>query len=205
MMNVILLGAPGAGKGTQALKLEENFGFVHVSTGDIFRKNMRMETPIGKVARSYIKKGQLVPDEVTIELVKNTLDELKGHSFMLDGFPRNVKQAEALSGIANIDRVIDISVDFDVLTDRICGRRSCIECGYTTHISQCPDGKCPKCGSDLVQRMDDQEETVKARLEVYRKETAPLTDYYAKLGKLYTVNGMQTPDEVFEDIKKVIK
>ena len=204
-MNIILLGAPGEGKGTQATRIEEEFGLTHVSTGDIFRRHMRQETPIGKKARSYIKKGQLVPDEVTIELVRTTLEELGNNNFMLDGFPRNINQAEALGKTSNIDCVIDISVDFGVLMDRICGRRSCLECGYTTHISVCPDGTCPKCGSELVQRMDDKEETVKQRLEVYKNETAPLVEYYTRLGKLRTVNGMKSPDEVFEEIKKVLK
>ncbi len=204
-MNIILLGAPGAGKGTQAARLEENYGLVHVSTGDIFRRHIRQQTPVGQLASSYIKKGQLVPDEVTVELVKTTLAELGDKGFMLDGFPRNVSQAEALSKFARIDYVIDISVDFGILVDRICGRRSCPECGLTTHVSQCPGGKCPKCGADLVQRMDDKEDIVKSRLEVYTGETAPLADYYRKAGKLFTVNGMQSPDGVFEEIRKVLK
>lgn len=204
-MNIILLGAPGAGKGTQATRIEETYKLTHISTGDIFRRHMRQQTEIGEEARAYIKKGQLVPDEVTLRIVKSALDEVDSQNFMLDGFPRNINQAKQLDGVAKIDKVIDISVDFDILTERICGRRSCLDCGYTTHVSKLgEDNTCPKCGCEMVQRVDDREETVKSRLKVYSEQTAPLIEYYKKQGKLITVNGMGTPDEVFEEVKKVL-
>lgn len=203
-MNIVLLGAPGAGKGTQALRMEERYKLRHISTGDIFRHHMRVQTDIGNLARSYIKKGQLVPDEVTFAIVSGALDEAGRENFLLDGFPRNLAQAEKLDEFARIDKVIDIDVDFSVLTDRICGRRSCMECGYTAHVSDLPDGTCPKCGSDMHQRIDDREETVRSRLDVYARQTAPLIDYYEKKGVLVRVSGMGSPDEVFAEIRKVL-
>ena len=204
-MNIVLLGAPGAGKGTQAQRMEDHYKLMHISTGDIFRHHMRRQTEIGNLARSYIKKGQLVPDEVTLKIVSLALEEAKFENFLLDGFPRNTNQAEMLDGLVRIDKVIDIDVDHAVLTDRICGRRSCVECGYTAHISQLDDeGTCPKCGCEMHQRMDDKEETVKSRLEVYAAQTAPLIDYYKSKGLLVTVSGMGTPDEVFAEIRKVL-
>lgn len=203
-MNIILLGAPGAGKGTQALRIEENYKIKHISTGDIFRHHMRQQTEIGNLARSYIKKGQLVPDEVTLKIVEIALDENGRNDFMLDGFPRNINQAIELDKLVSIDKVINIDVDPVVLTDRICGRRNCMECGYTAHVSTLSGGTCPKCGGEMYQRVDDQEDTVKSRLEVYTAQTAPLIEYYEKQGKLASVNGMGAPDEVFAEIRKVL-
>lgn len=205
-MNVVLLGAPGAGKGTQALRMEERYKLKHISTGDIFRHHMRQQTEVGNLARSYIKKGQLVPDEVTLKIVSLALEEVKFANFLLDGFPRNLKQAEQLDELVKIDKVIDIDVDHAVLTDRICGRRSCVECGYTTHVSMLEDASiCPKCGCEMYQRMDDKEETVKNRLAVYAAQTAPLIDYYEKKGILVRVSGMGTPEQVFAEIRKVLE
>lgn len=203
-MKIILLGAPGAGKGTQAEKLNEEFGLVHISTGDIFRRNMRQETPIGLKAKEYIDKGMLVPDEVTIELIEETL-ETAGDNYMLDGFPRTRRQAEALDGIVDIDAVINLDVDLTVLAERISGRRSCLECGYTTHISKMSGSACPKCGKEMIQRYDDNEETVKNRLNVYVAETAPLIEYYNRKGKLIDIDGMGSPEAVWERVKKVLK
>ncbi len=204
-MNIVLLGAPGAGKGTQALRIEEHYKLKHISTGDIFRHHMRQQTEVGNLARYYIKKGQLVPDEVTLKIVSLALEEVNYSDFLLDGFPRNINQAEKLDEIVKIDKVIDIAVDHAVLTDRICGRRSCVECGYTTHISMLENASvCPRCGCDMYQRMDDMEETVKSRLEVYAAQTAPLIDYYEKKGVLVRVDGMGTPEEVFAEIRKVL-
>ncbi len=204
-MNIILLGAPGAGKGTQATRIEEHYNVRHISTGDIFRHHMRQQTEIGQLARSYIKKGLLVPDEVTLRIVGIALEESKNENFMLDGFPRNINQATELDKIARIDKVINIAVDFDVLMDRICGRRNCPECGYTTHVSQLGgEGTCPKCGSEMQQRMDDREDTVKSRLTVYTEQTAPLIEFYKAQGKLFEVDGMGTPDEVFAEVRKVL-
>ncbi|MBQ7227833.1 MAG: adenylate kinase [Clostridia bacterium] len=204
-MNIILLGAPGAGKGTQATRIQENYKVKHISTGDIFRYNIKQQTEIGVLAQSYIQKGQLVPDEVTCKIVEIALNEINNENFMLDGFPRNINQAQVLDKLVKIDKVIDISVDLGALTERICGRRSCTACGNLTHVSRL-GGKntCEKCGGELIQRSDDKEETVKSRLAVYSEQTAPLIEYYKAQGKLVSVNGMGTPDEVFEEVKKVL-
>ena len=203
-MNIVLLGAPGAGKGTQALRMEERYKLRHISTGDIFRQHMRRQTEVGNLARSYIKKGQLVPDDVTFKIVASALGEAGNENFLLDGFPRNTNQAAMLDGLVKIDKAINIDVDMSVLTDRICGRRSCIECGYTAHVSTLSDSVCPKCGCEMVQRMDDREETVRDRLRVYEEQTAPLIEYYRERGVLVNVNGMGSPEEVFAEIGKVL-
>jgi adenylate kinase len=201
-MNIVLLGAPGAGKGTQASKLEERFALPHISTGDIFRANIKGGTPIGKVAKSYIDAGKLVPDEVTCDIVKDRLSQSDvKQGFMLDGFPRNVFQAEELDKFATIDLCINIDVPTELLMDRICGRRVC-SCGESYHISTL-NGQttCRKCGKPLYQRADDNPETVKARLQTYQSQTAPLAAYYKKQGKLFTVEcGNLPPDAVFEII-----
>ena len=206
-MNIILLGAPGAGKGTQASMIKEKFSLVHVSTGDIFRANIKGGTPIGKLAKSYIDAGKLVPDEVTCEIVKNRLEEedvKKG--FMLDGFPRNIFQAGELDKFANIDICINIDVDISLLMDRICGRRVC-SCGESYHVSTLNgETKCKKCGGTLYQRDDDNPETVGKRLDTYFKETAPVADYYKKQGKLFTVkSGKGSPSEVFAQIAEELE
>ena len=198
-MNIVLLGAPGAGKGTQASLIEERFGLVHVSTGDIFRANIKGGTPIGKVAKSYIDAGKLVPDEVTCDIVKDRLakDDVKA-GFMLDGFPRNLFQAGELDKFAQVDLCVNIDVDLSLLMDRICGRRVCA-CGESYHVSTLGGSvTCKKCGGQLYQRDDDNPETVGKRLDTYFKETAPLVEYYKNQGKLFTVkSGKQPPSEVF--------
>ncbi len=203
-MNIVLLGAPGAGKGTQASMLKEKYNFLHVSTGDIFRANIKGGTPIGKLAKSYIDAGALVPDEVTCEIVKDrfTWDDVKeSNGIMLDGFPRNLFQAEQLDTFAKIDWCINIDVEFSLLMDRICGRRVCA-CGESYHVSTLNGSTtCAKCGGTLYQRADDNPETVGARLETYQKQTAPLIEYYKAQGKLITVqSGEQPPQHVFEAI-----
>ena len=202
-MNVILLGAPGAGKGTQATKLVEKYDIPHISTGDIFRANIKGQTPIGVVAKSYIDKGQLVPDEVTVEIVKNRLNEedclQKG--YLLDGFPRNTFQAEELDKFSNVEKVVNISVDLSKLLKRITGRRVCNKCGESYHVDFL-NGKtdCARCGGELIQRADDNEETVGKRLAVYSEQTKPLIEYYEKAGKLVTVDGDKSIDAVFAEI-----
>lgn len=201
-MNIILLGAPGAGKGTQAVRLAERYKIPHISTGDIFRSNIKEKTPIGIVAKSYIDKGQLVPDEVTIQIVKERLekDDCK-NGYLLDGFPRTVSQAEALDGFAIIDAVVNINVPMHKLMRRITGRRVCGKCGESYHIDYL-QGKsnCDKCNGELIQRADDNEETVGKRLEVYEKQTAPLIDHYEKKGKLFNVDGDGDINAVFDAI-----
>lgn len=198
-MNIVLLGAPGAGKGTQASMIEERFHLVHISTGDIFRANIKGGTPIGKVAKSYIDAGKLVPDEVTCDIVKDRLaaDDVKS-GYMLDGFPRNLFQAAELDRFAHIDLCINIDVDVSLLLDRICGRRVC-SCGESYHVSTLNGANtCKKCGGTLYQRDDDNPETVGKRLDTYFNETAPLVEYYKNQGKLFTVkSGKQPPEEVF--------
>jgi adenylate kinase len=200
-MNVILLGAPGAGKGTQATRLAEKYAIPHISTGDIFRENIKKQTPIGVVAKSYIDKGQLVPDEVTVEIVKQRLakDDCK-NGYLLDGFPRNTFQAEELDKFSNVETVVNINVDLTKLLKRITGRRVC-PCGESYHVDFL-NGKttCDKGGAELYQRADDNEETVKSRLSVYENQTAPLIDYYNKAGKLLVINGDQAIDGVFDEI-----
>lgn len=206
-MNIVLLGAPGAGKGTQASLIEEKFNLVHISTGDIFRANIKGGTPIGKVAKSYIDAGKLVPDEVTCDIVKDRLskEDVKG-GYMLDGFPRNIFQAEELDKFAQVDLCINIDVDISLLMDRICGRRVC-SCGESYHVSTLNgETKCRKCGKPLYQREDDNPETVGKRLDTYFKETAPLVEYYRKQGKLFSVkSGKGAPEEVFGLIAKELE
>lgn len=201
-MKIVLLGAPGAGKGTQAVRLAERYKVPHISTGDIFRKNIKERTPIGVEAKSYIDKGQLVPDEVTIRIVKDRLQEKDcENGYLLDGFPRNVFQAKALDDFSESDKVVNIDVPLHKLMRRITGRRVCGKCGESYHIDYL-DGKteCGKCGGNLTQRADDNEETVKSRLDVYVGQTAPLTEYYKERGVLVDVDGDGTMDEVFETI-----
>ena len=205
-MKLILLGAPGAGKGTQATRIAAKYNIVHISTGDIFRANIKGGTEIGKLAKSYIDAGKLVPDEVTCDIVKDRLnwDDVKG-GYLLDGFPRSLFQAEELSKFADIDLCLNLEVDPALIMDRICGRRVCA-CGESYHVSTL-GGKttCAKCGKELYIREDDNPETVKARLDTYNKMTAPLNDFYAAENKLATVVcGTKTPDEVFEAVCRVL-
>ena len=205
-MNIILLGAPGAGKGTQASKIAEKYKLLHISTGDIFRANIKGGTEIGKLAKSFIDAGKLVPDEVTCDIVRDRLtwDDVKG-GYMLDGFPRNLFQAEELDKFAKIDLCLNIDVDEKLLMDRICGRRVCA-CGESYHISTLNGATtCAKCGGELYRRAVDNPETVKARLETYNLQTAPLIEYYKSQGKLKSVtSGEGSPDEVFAQICKIL-
>lgn len=197
-MNLILLGAPGAGKGTQATKISDRYGLVHISTGDIFRANIKNGTKIGLLAKSYIDKGELVPDEVTCDIVKDRLtwDDCK-KGYLLDGFPRNLFQAGELDKFAKIDAVVNINIDFKLLMDRLCGRRVCKECGESYHVSTLNGATtCARCGGELYQRKDDNPETVKSRLDVYSEQTAPLIDYYTQKGNILNFTGTEAPAEV---------
>ena len=203
-MNIILLGSPGAGKGTQASKISDAYALPHISTGDIFRENIKNETEIGLLAKSYIDKGQLVPDEVTCKIVENRIvkpDCEKG--YMLDGFPRTIAQAEALDKVAKIDLVINMDVDFALIMDRLCGRRVCKDCGESYHVTTLNGATtCSRCGGELYQRKDDNPETVESRLAVYSQQTAPLIEYYKAKGLLFNVLSNGTPEETFEMIAK---
>ena len=204
-MRVVLLGPPGAGKGTQATGIEERYNIVHISTGDIFRKNVKEGTPLGKQAKAYMDKGELVPDELVIALVEDRLKQDDcANGYLLDGFPRTVFQAEAMEKLGiDVDKVVDIQVGRDVLITRATGRRVCKKCGETYHISFRPtkvEGVCDKCGGVVAHRADDQEETVARRIDVYLNETAPLVDYYEKKGNIVHVNGEQDAAVVQEEI-----
>ena len=201
-MNIILLGAPGAGKGTQATRISEKFGLPHISTGDIFRDNIKRQTEIGMLAKSYTDKGQLVPDEVTCEIVKGRLQNADcKDGYLLDGFPRNLFQAEELDKFSKVDAVINIDIDLSLLMDRLCGRRVCKECGESYHVNFL-NGKtvCEKCGGELYQRKDDNEETVGNRLSVYSEQTAPLIKFYSEKGVICNVDGVGSIEEVFARI-----
>ena len=208
-MRIILLGPPGAGKGTQAAGIVEKYNIPHISTGDIFRKNIKEGTDLGKKAKEYMDQGLLVPDELTVGLVTDriTQDDCK-NGFMLDGFPRNVSQAEQLDAFLKennieLSNVINIEVDKSILVSRAVGRRICKSCGATYHVEfNAPknEGICNVCQGELYQRADDNEETVSKRIQVYLDETKPLADYYAKEGILSNINGQQSIDEVFSDI-----
>ncbi len=212
-MRLLIMGRPGAGKGTQAANIKEYYGIPHISTGDMFRAAIKEGTELGKLAKSYMDKGALVPDEVTIGIVKERLlkDDCK-KGFLLDGFPRNVLQAEALDSFMkeqriSLDAVLDVNVDASILIRRIVGRRICKTCGATYHIDfnkPKKEGICDNCGTPLIQRADDTIETAGSRLEVYDKQTAPLLAYYEKQNLLKTVNGDQELNKVFEDIKAVL-
>lgn len=203
-MNIILLGAPGAGKGTQASKISDAYKLPHVSTGDIFRENIKNQTEIGLLAKSYIDKGQLVPDEVTCKIVEERIQrEDCKNGYMLDGFPRTIAQAEALDKITKIDLVINIEVDFALVMDRLCGRRVCKDCGESYHVSRL-NGQttCSRCGGELYQRKDDNPETVQSRLEVYSAQTEPLIAYYKEKGLLFNVVSDSTPEATYEEISQ---
>ena len=201
-MNVIFLGPPGAGKGTQAVRVCERLGIPQISTGDILRRAMKEGTPTGLAAKAYIDKGELVPDSVVIDIVRERLAAKDcENGYILDGFPRTVPQAQALATFAKIDAVIDIEVSDEKLTERLSGRRVCLSCGGTYHVSRLNGSTtCEKCGATLIQRDDDKAETVLSRLKVYHAQTAPLIDFYAEQGLLKAVDGSQPMDDCFSAI-----
>ena len=212
-MKIVFMGPPGPGKGTQAEKIVENYQIPHISTGDMFRKAIKDQTELGMEAKRYMDQGALVPDHVTIGIVKDRLSESDCKSgFLLDGFPRTVDQAKALDEIltsldSKIDYVINIDVDLDILKERLTGRRICRSCGATYHMIFNPPKNadvCDKCGGELYQRKDDNEETVGNRLNVYVSQTKPLLDYYSLAGNLVNINGQQSIDLVFEEIREVL-
>ena len=212
-MKVIMLGAPGAGKGTQAKQIADKYSIPHISTGDIFRANIKNGTELGKKAKTFMDQGLLVPDELVVELVADRIqqDDCK-NGFVLDGFPRTIPQAEALdAALAKINEKMDYAIDVDVpdenIITRMSGRRACLNCGATYHIVSIPtkvEGICDRCGSPVVLRDDDKPETVKKRLEVYHEQTQPLIDYYKKKDILKTVNGVQPMEDVFKAIVEIL-
>ena len=205
-MKIVMLGAPGAGKGTQADKIAEKYNIPHISTGDIFRSNIKAGTELGKKAKSFIDQGLLVPDEVTIGMLLDRIHEADcENGYILDGFPRTIPQAESLTAALKengeaIDFALDVEVPDANIVNRMAGRRACLKCGATYHTEFAApkkEGICDKCGSDLVLRDDDKPETVQKRLEVYHEQTHPLIDYYKKKGVLHAIDGTLSMETVF--------
>ena len=212
-MKIIMLGAPGAGKGSQASRIAKEYQLPHISTGDIFRANLKEETELGKRAKSFMDKGELVPDDITIAMLLDRIhkEDCK-NGYILDGFPRTIPQAEALKeALAKKDEKIDLALDVEasdeLIIKRMAGRRTCPACGAIYNIVTLPpktEGICDRCGADLIQRKDDNEETVKNRLKIYHEVTEPLISYYKKEGILEEIDGAEELDKVFEKVKRII-
>lgn len=212
-MKLIMLGAPGAGKGTQAKKIAEKYNIPHISTGDIFRANIKNGTELGQKAKTYMDQGLLVPDELVVDLVMDRFAQPDcENGYVLDGFPRTIPQAEALDAAlekagAKIDYAINVEVPDENIINRMSGRRACVACGATYHLVHIPpkkEGVCDNCGKELILRDDDKPETVKKRLDVYHEQTQPLIDYYTKKGALVEVDGTVDMEEVFNAIVKIL-
>lgn len=212
-MKIIMLGAPGAGKGTQAKKIAAKYSIPHISTGDIFRANIKNGTELGTKAKGYMDQGLLVPDELTVDLVVDRIkqDDCQ-NGYVLDGFPRTIPQAEALDkALTELGEKLDYAIDVDVpdenIVNRMAGRRACVGCGATYHLKYAPtkvEGKCDTCNQDLILREDDKPETVQNRLHVYHEQTQPLIDYYNKMGILKTVDGTVDMEDVFRAITEIL-
>ncbi len=212
-MKIIMLGAPGAGKGTQAKMIADRYNVPHISTGDIFRANIKNGTELGMEAKKYMDQGKLVPDELTVKiLLDRVANEDCKDGYVLDGFPRTIPQAEVLDGELNklgdkIDYAIDIDVPDENIINRMSGRRACVTCGATYHIVHVPtkkEGICDRCGSELILRDDDKPETVKNRLNIYHEQTQPLIDFYTKKGILKSVDGTQDMNDVFAAVVAIL-
>ncbi len=212
-MRIVMLGAPGAGKGTQAKKIAKKYKIPHISTGDIFRANIKNETELGKKAKSYMDQGMLVPDELTISLVIDRFQEPDAQNgYVLDGFPRTIPQAESLDAAlkksgSQIDFAINVDVPDENIIQRMSGRRACVKCGATYHLQYAApkkDGICDSCGESLILRDDDKPETVEKRLKVYHEQTQPLIDYYAQKNVLKEVDGTQGLEDVFRQIQAIL-
>ena len=212
-MKIIMLGAPGAGKGTQAKKIAAKYSIPHISTGDIFRANIKNGTELGNKAKTYMDQGLLVPDELVVDLVVDRVkQEDCKNGYVLDGFPRTIPQAESLTkALSDRGEAIDYAIDVDVpdenIVNRMSGRRACLTCGATYHVTFAPpakEGICDVCGAELVLRDDDKPETVQKRLAVYHEQTQPLIDYYKEKGVLHSVDGTKDMEEVFQSITEIL-
>ena len=212
-MKIVMLGAPGAGKGTQAKKIAEKYKVPHISTGDIFRANIKDQTELGQKAKTYMDQGLLVPDELVVDLVVDRVNQPDCDSgYILDGFPRTIPQAEALDKALEelgqrVDYAIDVEVPDENIVSRMSGRRACVDCGATYHMVYAPtkkEGVCDRCGGSLILRDDDKPETVKKRLDVYHEQTQPLIDYYKSAGILKEINGTIDIEDVFSEIVKIL-
>ena len=212
-MKIIMLGAPGAGKGTQAKKIAAKYNIPHISTGDIFRMNIKMGTELGAKAQTYMTQGLLVPDELVVDIVVDRLNQEDcKNGFVLDGFPRTIPQAEALRDALKemngaIDYAINVEVPDENIVRRMAGRRACIRCGATYHIEYNPpkvEDTCNNCGNNLVLRYDDEPETVKKRLAIYHEQTKPLIEYYTNVGKIRTIDGTMDIEDVFAAIVAIV-
>ena len=213
-MRLLIMGPPGAGKGTHAKLLCKEYNIVHISTGDMFRNAIKLGTAEGMIAKQFIDKGNLVPDDIVIGIVREKIQENEcNNGFLLDGFPRNIEQAKSLDIILDecgvkIDAVLNLQVSDDILIKRISGRRVCSKCGETYHVVNHPpkvEGICDVCGGNLVQRKDDTEETIKTRLKIYNKQTKPLLKYYEKQNLLKNLNGVEDINLLFNNIKKLLR
>lgn len=208
-MRLVLFGPPGAGKGTQAQRLEERYSWPHISTGELFRRAIKEETPLGERAREYLDQGLLVPDSITDGLVQERLrEEDASKGFILDGYPRNLHQAHFLEDLVNLDMVLEIQLSTDEVIKRLSGRRVCSACGATFHLLFDPpkiEGLCHHCGGELLQRKDDTEKTIRERLEVYREKTSPLTGFYQERGLLKRVPGDLSIQEVFTTLLSILE
>ena len=214
-LNILIMGGPGAGKGTMSAKIVEKYNVCHISTGDIFRSEIGNQTELGMMAKSYMDKGLLVPDEVTNQMVKSYLEKLedKKNGFLLDGYPRTIDQAKAFDALSEgsdlaIDTVIAMELDFSVLSGRITGRRLCRNCGEIYHMVTKPpkqEGVCDNCGGELYQRKDDTEESLKVRLDEYSRQTEPVLDFYEKKGLVKHINADQPIEKVWQDVQAALE
>ena len=211
-MNIVLLGSPGVGKGTYAKRISKIYSIPQISTGDMFREATKNKTKIGLKAKGYMEKGELVPDDVTIGIVEERLkQEDCKNGFMLDGFPRTIAQADALSNIIDIDKVLNFTASDEVIIDRLSGRRVCSECGTIFHVKNIPpkiEGVCDACGGKLIQRDDDKPDSIKKRLDVYKKQTEPLIDYYKEKELLADIDAdkpIEQLDEIIADVRKALE
>lgn len=205
-MKLVFLGPPGAGKGTQAQMVCRELGLAHISTGDLLRGNIKAGTPLGVEAKTFMDRGDLVPDRLVLSMLRDRIaQEDCRQGFLLDGFPRNIPQAEALAEMVALDAAVNVAVPDDHLLRRMTGRRTCAVCGKGTHIDWLAGDACDACGGELIIRPDDNPETVANRLQVYHRQTAPLIEYYDSQGILHTVNGSQEVETVFEEIMRVLR